>query len=957
MTPEELKTKRLFISYGHDSFFKVAKRLAEDLKPYVASVWFDEKDIHQSSVWPQEIEKGIENCDIVLAFMTEHAYRKPAGVCVNEIVYASNKKKKICPILVQSMDIPLILCAIQYFDITSVYDPQQNVFLENQYQEKLQQLIKSLLDESFDYVGYLKDLKSYFNPQNKLNEHASLCREYVGRKWLEEKFASWLISDSSLLFIVGKPGCGKSAFATHLALTYPEIKGIHYCEYNDRNSLSLASIIKTLAFYLLSQFNDYAEMFGDLNLNKLDSMSVEELFRFLIAAPLKEMGQKKNEKTAVIIIDGLDEIGTKDASKLLTLFSAFQKEMPPFFKIVFTSRPNSGYLRLIKEFNPLEIELSSQDNMKDLEVYIKASHLGSKLTAGQVQKLLRKSEGVFQYAKSVLDEMETNPAFDFTSLPFGLSGLYEQDFERIFPDDSFDNCRPLLEILVAAETSLDKSFLAEILDDEYALKEGMDKLGSYLSLNESKISFYHKSLFDWLTDDSNEFYYISKKAGDKKIVRYIESNLYPTVFLSNPYIREYGLLHLYEEKKYNSICQLLATKNAEVIELFSNFISNSILKEEERDFLPLFMLLANRGKESDAVFSRLIKVLLEKGQLEACSLQVVSPLKNTILWIEKYYELCLAKFNCDFPLILNIFNEMLKSIQDEDVLNEIYDYVGDAYRLLGNHEQAFFYYEKVIDSIPPEERVKKCFPTLYNYNDLKYVTGHLKEAEGNMTSYLPAAGEDHYKKSKIFRHLANINWQTGQVLKARELYQEACEEAKKAYRPISVAECLESIAKTYVGEDNDLALSLALEAEKITKRYNYKEIYAKTFFPRIERLISLKKYQEAIDLCKEPESIFTQMKYQTALSRCFRYEAICYFNLEDYEKSLEFSKTALGNLKRSNSFPGARIFLFLLALQAGKKTGKLSQIAKLESLDDIYYQEFPNLKESVEQIQKMLSEV
>ena len=93
MTLEELKTKRVFVSYGHDAFLPIARRLASDLSAYVQSVWFDEKDIHSATVWTDEIEKGLENCDFVLALMTKHAYRKPAGVCVNEIVYASNKKK------------------------------------------------------------------------------------------------------------------------------------------------------------------------------------------------------------------------------------------------------------------------------------------------------------------------------------------------------------------------------------------------------------------------------------------------------------------------------------------------------------------------------------------------------------------------------------------------------------------------------------------------------------------------------------------------------------------------------------------------------------------------------------------------------------------------------------------------------------------------------------------------
>ena len=90
MAEYNLKEKRIFVSYGHDKYSIVAKRLVEDLTPYCEHIWFDSKNIREFHGWTDEIEDGIKECDIVLALMTKHAYRRPSGVCINENIFANN---------------------------------------------------------------------------------------------------------------------------------------------------------------------------------------------------------------------------------------------------------------------------------------------------------------------------------------------------------------------------------------------------------------------------------------------------------------------------------------------------------------------------------------------------------------------------------------------------------------------------------------------------------------------------------------------------------------------------------------------------------------------------------------------------------------------------------------------------------------------------------------------------
>ena len=157
MAEYNLKEKRIFVSYGHDKYSIVAKRLVEDLTPYCEHIWFDSKNIREFHGWTDEIEDGIKECDIVLALMTKHAYRRPSGVCINEIIFANNNSKVICPILVEKMEVPLLLCSIQYFDINEFYNSTTKTFTTRTHYGSGDPTVPGIYDDNF-----YRDNQEYF---------------------------------------------------------------------------------------------------------------------------------------------------------------------------------------------------------------------------------------------------------------------------------------------------------------------------------------------------------------------------------------------------------------------------------------------------------------------------------------------------------------------------------------------------------------------------------------------------------------------------------------------------------------------------------------------------------------------------------------------------------------------------------------------------------------------------
>ena len=129
------KTKRIFISYGHDKHAELAIKLKTDLEALGHFVWIDESEIKAGKDWEISIEKGIAGSHIVLALLTPHAVRRPDGICLDELSFARFHHKQIVPLMVEKCVPPLSINRIQWLDMED-----WNIS-EEKYREKLSMIL------------------------------------------------------------------------------------------------------------------------------------------------------------------------------------------------------------------------------------------------------------------------------------------------------------------------------------------------------------------------------------------------------------------------------------------------------------------------------------------------------------------------------------------------------------------------------------------------------------------------------------------------------------------------------------------------------------------------------------------------------------------------------------------------------------------------------------------------
>lgn len=127
------KTLQVFISYARQDGKDLALRLRDDLQLVGYMPWLDLSEIQGGASWSENIEDAIEACDVMLALMSDGAYK--SEYCRAEQLRAIRKGKRIIPLLVQpEADRPIHLEPLNYVDFS---DPER-------YDEKLRDLLSDI---------------------------------------------------------------------------------------------------------------------------------------------------------------------------------------------------------------------------------------------------------------------------------------------------------------------------------------------------------------------------------------------------------------------------------------------------------------------------------------------------------------------------------------------------------------------------------------------------------------------------------------------------------------------------------------------------------------------------------------------------------------------------------------------------------------------------------------------
>ena len=348
------------------------------------------------------------------------------------------------------------------------------------------------------------------------------------REWVFEQFSTWLndkTSSNRVFVITGVAGMGKSVIAAVICRRFAEhIGACHFCQYNNTQYNNPQFLLQSLASQLSKVFPEYQKILVDTlsgNLGQsLNAMNVEGLFSVLFKEPFSRIPDAG--KLVLIVIDAVDESTYDGRQDLGNLISHHFHKLPFYIRFVITTRPEENLMQKFEKLSPLYIKANDERNSTDVKLVIEERiSTTCPLSAELVDNLAKVADGHMLYAFFLSEIYKENPstAFHINDLPKGIAMLYENYFKRLEGElanlgISEDGFLSFLSALAVAKEPLPVDFV-EILfgfggkspSTRRKVTRAVSSLSTLLVIAEDQsISFFHKSLTDWLVDKSRHDY-------------------------------------------------------------------------------------------------------------------------------------------------------------------------------------------------------------------------------------------------------------------------------------------------------------------------------------------------------------------------------------------------------------------------------------------------------------------
>lgn len=336
------------------------------------------------------------------------------------------------------------------------------------------------------------------------------------REWVFDKFMAWFhdnTSEKRAFVISALAGMGKSVIAAVLCKRFPKyIAAVHFFQYNNSQYNKANVVLQSLALQLSRAFPSYKKrllrkLSGNLS-QPLNSMNVEGLFSILFKEPLSEIFEIPTPM--LVLLDAVDECGSLERPHLANLIAYHLHKLPAYLRFVITTRPEENLLYKFENLNPLFIKCCDERNLRDVKFIIQERiRDNATISQGLLNDLANKSEGVMLFACLLCERHNENPeSFDINKLPKVLEEHYEAYLKRLGKElDSLgvseDKFHFFLTVLAVAKEPLPQDvFNAAFCLNSKAKLNKIRKVLSSLFVTNAKgsVSFFHKSLSDWLTD-------------------------------------------------------------------------------------------------------------------------------------------------------------------------------------------------------------------------------------------------------------------------------------------------------------------------------------------------------------------------------------------------------------------------------------------------------------------------
>jgi hypothetical protein len=365
----------------------------------------------------------------------------------------------------------------------------------------LPELITSL--RSFLASPYMLARASYFEASvgvqqliiNSTREIEEKTRNFVGRKFVFDKFCHFLASEESgYFFLFGERGIGKTSVAAQL------IRENGYVHHFNKASSGINSPTRFAE-------NICAQLIARYGLRR-DAVPTDFRDNAYLMSLLKEVSEK-TQAPNVIVVDAIDEV-THERSAGTNLL--FLPEDPPPNTYFFVTSSEVIHIRMCNPPDDITIKASSKDNKKDIRDYLDrfvgspevSATLGLTSEADKqkfVTTLAVKADGNFMYLHYVLPELLRTPEMGakVDKLPKGLKNYYDDHWDRMRKKSEHwtDRALPVIAVLTASRCPID---LATIFKHS-----GLEKRGHVLEVLTDLASFIRPQLED---DESTKLFQI-----------------------------------------------------------------------------------------------------------------------------------------------------------------------------------------------------------------------------------------------------------------------------------------------------------------------------------------------------------------------------------------------------------------------------------------------------------------
>jgi WD40 repeat protein len=522
---------RVFLSYGHDELAVEVDRIKASLEARGYPVWFDLERLRAGRDWEAYIEEGLRECDQVVLVMTPHSVRRrdarvegsTDGYCLNELAKALQWSKRIIPVLLADVPggAPVSISRLQYLDLRQAI-PSAN--RPQVFDAGIERLVAALEGAEPENSGGQARLIRLLHPIDFSSEMERHVADFLGRAWLDVQIDDWLRekSPSRVFWLTGGPGVGKTAFSVHLAYRRADVVAFHACVHGHAEKSDARRAVTSIAYQMSQAFPALERALQEEDLERVSATAdAGSLFERLLVKPLGGTFTAP-DGPRLVVIDGLDEATAPDGSNAIArLISDYWDRTPQWLRLVITSRPESAVTTPLAGLAPFVLDAAGKDNLADVRDYL-AHGLDQLRAAGRLpaaardsdallEALVERSEGMFLYARSVIAELEAGrlTAERISDLPRGLGGIYERFFSRQFPDavQYGERIGPALAVICAQAAPLPVPLLERAMGLlSIDVRKLLAAIGSMFPIRHRQgsaatdtVTWFHKSVFDWLT--------------------------------------------------------------------------------------------------------------------------------------------------------------------------------------------------------------------------------------------------------------------------------------------------------------------------------------------------------------------------------------------------------------------------------------------------------------------------